>query len=136
LVSEDSDLSFKVISFLFEFGEALTYLRELSLLASNVTLELLVIFLFTVELLLVVFEIATFLVEEVLRGAVLLASLVDELVSLAGVLDGILPLQIELVAFCVHALELFGCLVKFDLGGLGLGDLLFELFGFASDLDG
>jgi hypothetical protein len=36
----------------------------------------------------------------------------------------------------VHALELFGCLVKFDLGGLGLGDFLFELFGFASDLDG
>jgi hypothetical protein len=66
LVSEDSDLSFKVISFLFEFGEALTYLRELSLLASDVTLELLVIFLFTVELLLVVFEIAAFLVKEVL----------------------------------------------------------------------
>ena len=136
MISEDGDLSFKIISFLFEFGEALAYLSELSLLASDVTLELLVILLFTVKLLLVVFKITAFLVEEVLRGAVLLTSLVDELVSLAGVLDGILPLQVQLVAFRVHTLELFGGLVKFYLGCLGLSDLLFELLGLAGDFDG
>ena len=67
LISEDSDLTLEVISLFLEFGETLTDLSQLSLLTSDVRFKFLVVFLFSVKLLLVVLEIRAFLVKEVLR---------------------------------------------------------------------
>jgi hypothetical protein len=67
LISKDGHLTLEVIPFLLELGEALTDLGELSLLARDVRFKFLVVFLFSVKLLLVVLEIRAFLVKEVLR---------------------------------------------------------------------
>lgn len=127
LVSEDGDLSLEVVPFLLELGEALPDLGQLSLLAGDVRLELLVVLLFTVELLLVVLQVRPLLVEEVFRAAILLTRLVDQLVSLATVLDRVLPLQVQLMPLSVQSLELLRCLVELDLCRLRLSHFLLEL---------
>lgn len=83
-----------------------------------------------------VLKVRLLVVEVVLGIAVLLTGLVDELVALATVLNGVLPLQIEGVPLGVEAFELLCGLVELDLGGLSLGDLLLELLGLAGHLDG
>ena len=40
------------------------------------------------------------------------------------------------MALLMKTLELFGCLVKFNLGGLGLGNLLFEFTALATYFNG
>ena len=59
--------------------------------------------------------------------AEVLTDLVDQLVTLARVLDGLLPLQVELMAFLMKPFEFFGSFVKFNLGGLGLRHFLLKL---------
>ena len=66
----------------------------------------------------------------------MLTGLVDQLVSLATVFDGILPLEIQLVTLGMHAFELLSGLIELDLCGLSLSDLLLEFLGLAGDLDG
>lgn len=81
-------------------------------------------------------QVVLLAVEFVLVESELLASFVDEFVPPATRLDSVLPLQVELVAFLVQSFELFGCLVKFNLGRLGLSDLLLKLFALVSNFDG
>jgi hypothetical protein len=45
-------------------------------------------------------------------------------------------LKIELVTFLMESSEFFSSLVKFNLSGLGLGDLVLELLSFTGDFDG
>ena len=80
-------------------------------------------------------QVALLLIEGVFGPRIRLTSLVDELVSTARVLHGLLPLQVESVSLGVHALELLGSLVKLNLGGLSLSDLLLKLVGLAGHLD-
>ena len=74
--------------------------------------------------------------EPTLGVAVLHTSLVDELVTTARVLNGVLPLQVQLVSFLMQTFEFFCGLVQLDLGGLRLSHFLFQLGCLASDLDG
>jgi signal transduction histidine kinase len=105
-------------------GELLADLGQLTLLGLDVALSRAVVFLFALEALFVLLEVVLFAVELILEEAELLTRLVDELVTLARVLDGLLPLQVQLVTFLVQALELLGRFVELDLGSLGLGHLL------------
>jgi len=73
--------------------------------------------------------------EPALGATVLNTSLVDELISSAGVFDSVLPLKVELMALLMDAFEFLGGLVEFDLGGLSLSDLLLELLSLAGHLD-
>ena len=82
------------------------------------------------------FMLVLFALEPALCVTVLDTCLVDKLVTTARVLNGVLPLQVELVALLVDAFEFFGSLVEFDLGGLSLSHLLLELLRFAGHLDG
>ena len=76
------------------------------------------------------------MVELVLLSAEVFAGLVDEFVALAGVFDGVLPLQVQLVALLMQTFEFLGGFVELDLRGLRLSDLLFELLAFVGDFDG
>ena len=76
------------------------------------------------------------MVELVLLSAEVFAGLVDEFVALAGVFDGVLPLQVQLVALLMQTFEFLGGFVELDLSGLRLSDLLFELLAFVGDFDG
>lgn len=73
--------------------------------------------------------------EPALGATVLNTSLVDELISSAGVFDSVLPLKVELMALLMDAFEFLGGLVEFDLSGLSLSDLLLELLSLAGHLD-
>lgn len=73
--------------------------------------------------------------EPALGATVLNTSLVDELISSAGVFYSVLPLKVELMALLMDAFEFLGGLVEFDLGGLSLSDLLLELLSLAGHLD-
>jgi len=84
----------------------------------------------------VVLKIISLLVEEVFGRAILLTSLVDQLVTLSGILDGVLPLKVQLMSLGMKSLELLSGLVELDLSSLSLGDLLLELLRLSSDLDG
>jgi len=83
----------------------------------------------------VVLQISPLLIEEVLGTAILLTSFIDQLVTLATVLNSILPLKVELVALSMKSFEFLGCLIKFNLGCLGLCNLLLKFLCFASDFD-
>lgn len=104
-------------------------------MADDLNLCVLVVFLFAVEALLVLLESRFLLIELVFEFTEVLASLVDQLVSAAGVLDGLLPLQVELVTLLMQALELLSRLVELDLSGLGLSDFLLELLALGPDFD-
>ena len=67
---------------------------------------------------------------------VLDTSLIDKLITATTVLDGVLPLQVKFVSLLMEAFEFFGCLVKFNLGGLSFSDFLLELVSLAGNLDG
>jgi hypothetical protein len=83
-----------------------------------------------------IFEIALLLIQEFFGAAILLASLVDKLVTLSAVINCILPLKVKLMALSMKALELFSGLVKLDLCGLSLCDLLLKLLGLSGHLNG
>ena len=70
-----------------------------------------------------------------LQVGVFLTCFIDEGVSSLDVLNGFLPLEVELVTFLVESAEFFSGFVELDLGRLGLGDFVFELLGLASDLN-
>lgn len=73
--------------------------------------------------------------EPALRVTVLNTSLVDELITASRVLNSVLPLQIKLMALLMQTFEFFCGLVKLNLGGLSLSDLLLKLVGLAGHLD-
>jgi hypothetical protein len=83
----------------------------------------------------VVFQISPLLIEEILGTAILLTSFNYQLVTLATVLNSILPLKVELVALRMKSFEFLSCLIKLDLCCLGLCNLHFKLLCFASDFD-
>ena len=72
--------------------------NENSLFNGNLGSRSLVALLLTLETSLVLLKLCLFPVEPVLGITVLLTSLVDQLISLATVLNGILPLEVKLMA--------------------------------------
>ena len=73
--------------------------------------------------------------EPTLRVTVLDARLVDEFITSATVLNGILPLQVQFVALLMQPFEFLCSLVEFNLGGLRLSDFLLELIGLTGHLN-
>lgn len=74
-------------------------------------------------------------IEQTFGVSVLRARLTDQLVTSTTILDSFLPLQVELVTLLVQPLELLGSLVKFDLSGLRLCNLLLKLGCFLGNLN-
>lgn len=70
--------------------------------------------------------------EPALGVTVLHAGLIDELITSAGVLNSVLPLKVQLMAFLMDAFEFFGGLIELNLGSLSLSHFLLELLGFTS----
>jgi hypothetical protein len=84
----------------------------------------------------VVLKIISLLVKEVFGRPILLTSLVDQLITLSGILNSVLPLKIQLMSFGMKSLELLSGLIELDLCSLSLGDLLLELLRLSGDLNG
>ena len=83
-----------------------------------------------------VLKIISLLVKEVFGRPILLTSLVDQLITLSGILNSVLPLKIQLMSFGMKSLELLSGLIELDLCSLSLGDLLLELLRLSGDLNG
>jgi len=88
------------------------------------------------KLVFVIFKISLLLFEVILCSGVVLTSLVDELISLSGVLDGLLPLEVELMSLRMESFEFFGGLIKLNLGSLSFGNFSFKFVGFSCNFDG
>lgn len=71
----------------------------MSFLASDIGFEFLVVFPFTIKFFLMVLEVRLLFVQEILGASVLFTSLVDQLISFARIFYGILPLEVQLMAF-------------------------------------
>ena len=74
--------------------------------------------------------------EPALSVTVLHTRLVDKLIATATILNGVLPLQVQLVALLMQPFEFLCSLVELNLGGLRLSDLLLEFVGLTSHLNG
>ena len=70
-----------------------------------------------------------------LSVTILYTSFINKLITAAGVLNGVLPLQIELVALLMQSFKFFSCFVELNLGGLCLSHLLLKLISLTSNLD-
>lgn len=136
LIFLGGDLRHQVLLLFFGLGFTVTVLAEQIGFIEDLSVDLLVVFFLTLKLGLLTFEFALPLVVELLQVTVLLSSLVNEGVTTLDVLDGLLPLQVELVALLMESAEFFSGFVKFDLSSLGLGDLILELLALACDFDG
>jgi hypothetical protein len=98
LVSKNGYLTFEALPLFLRSGKLISKLGEDSVLGSDVSIELNVVVLFSLKLSLVVFEILLLLVEVVLGSGVIFSGLVDQLISLSGVLNSLLPLEVELMS--------------------------------------
>lgn len=135
LVLENSYFSFQLLLLVVLEGAALTDFGKLALLGDLLLLNSLVVDLLAVKALFVLLELVLLFIKLVLLLAEVLTDLVDQLVTLAGVLDGLLPLQIKLVAFLVQPFEFLGGFIELNLGGLGLSHLLLELLALVAHFD-
>ena len=129
-------MAFRDLDFFVTTLQALPNLDELALFSLDLTFSLLVGFLLTLQPTQVLLVLILLALQPALRITVLDARFVDELVTAATVFNGVLPLQVQLVSLLMQPFEFFRCLVQFNLRGLSLRDLLFELSGFAGDFDG
>lgn len=77
-----------------------------------------------------------FALQPALCVSVLHTSLVNELISSTGVFDGVLPLEVELVALLVQTFKFLCGFVKLNLGGLSLCNFLLEFIRLASHFHG
>ena len=71
-----------------------------------------------------------------LSVTILHTSFINKLITTAGVFNGVLPLQIKLVALLRQTFKFFGCLVELNLSGLCLSHFLLKFISFASNLNG
>lgn len=136
LIFLSGDLRHQVLLLFLGLGFAVTVLAEQIGFVEDLSVDLLIVFFFTLKLGLLTLEFALPLVVELLQVTVLLSSLVNEGVTALDVLDGLLPLQVELVTLLMESAEFFSGFVKFNLSSLGLSDLILELLAFASDFNG
>jgi hypothetical protein len=132
LVAENHHFPFETFLLFVRSGKNLADFGQLTLLVLDSSLSAAIVFLFALQSGLVSFELGLFVIKEILVHSKSLTLLGDEGVTTAGIFNGFLPLEVKLVAFLMKTLELFGCLVKLNLGGLGLGDLLLEFSALAA----
>jgi hypothetical protein len=135
LILLSGDFRLEIFLLLLRLGLAVTVFAKVVGLVEDLSLNLLVVFLLAFKLGLLALKFALSLVVELFQITVLLSSLVNERVTTLDVLDGLLPLQVELVTLLMESAEFFSGLVKLDLSSLGLGDFILELLALASDFD-
>ena len=61
--------------------------------------------------------------------------MVDKFITLAGIFNGVLPLQVKLMTFLMKTFEFFSSLVKLNLSSLSLGNFLFKLLALVADFN-
>jgi hypothetical protein len=83
----------------------------------------------------VLIELRLFGIKFIFKLTELFSGFTDEFVPTATVFNGVLPLEVKLVALLVKPLELFSRFVQFNLGSLSLCDFLLKLFAFVTDFD-
>jgi hypothetical protein len=132
LVAENYHLALETLLLFIRSGKNLADFGQLTLLMLDGSLSAAIVFLFTLQAGLVSLKLRLFVIKEILVNSESLTLLRDEGVTTAGVFNGFLPLEVKLVAFLMKTLELFGCLVKLNLGGLSLSDLLLEFTALAA----
>ena len=71
-----------------------------------------------------------------LSVTILHTSFINKLITSAGVFNGVLPLQIELVALLMQSFKFFCCFIELNLSGLCLSHLLLKLISLSSNLYG
>jgi len=76
-----------------------------------------------------------FALEPALGVTILHTCLVDEFITAARVFNGVLPLQVQLVALLMQTFEFLCGLVQLNLGGLSFSHFLLQLLCFASHLN-
>ena len=68
--------------------------------------------------------------------AELFTGLVDQFIASLRILNGILPLEVQLVSLLMQTLKLMRCLVKLNLCGLCLSNFLLQLLALVSNFNG
>ena len=136
LVAQNHHFALQRFLFFIRTGERLADLGQLTLLLLNSRFSAAVIFLLALKARLVSLQLGLLVVEVVLVHTESLALVRDQGVAAAGVLNGFLPLEVELMALLVETFEFLGCFVKLDLSGLGFSNLLLQLAALAANLNG
>ena len=72
-------------------------------------------------------ELRLFMVKEILMHTESLTLFRDESVTAAGVFNGLLPLEVKLMALLMKSFELLGGFIELNLSSLSFSDLLLEL---------
>ena len=109
--------------------------NQTALFSLDLSLSLLVGLFLSLESLQVLLMLILLPLEPALGIAILHTRLVDKLIATTRVLNGVLPLQIELVTLLMQPFEFLGGLIQFDLGGLSLSHFLLELIGLTGNLN-
>ena len=135
LIRQNGDLALGDFDFFIAALKRLSNLDKLALFGLDLTLSLLVGFLLALKASEVLLVLVLFALQPAFAVTVLDTSLVDELIAATTVFNRVLPLQVELVSLLMQPFEFLSGFIKFDLSGLRLSHLLFELLGLAGDLD-
>jgi hypothetical protein len=136
LVTEDNYLALETVFLLAGPGNSLTNFGQMAILTLNSMLRTIVVFFLALQAGLMSLELRFLVVKEVLVNSECLTFLGDKSITTAGVFNGFLPLEIELVALLMKSFKFLGGFVKFNLGGLGFSDFLFKFAALTSHLDG
>lgn len=123
LILQDGDLTLRGANISLLTLQSLPDLDQLTFFSLDLALSLFVGLLFSLETAQVLLVLVLFALQPALGITVLHSSLVDEFISSTGVLDGVLPLEVELVALLMEAFKFFRGLVELNLSGLRLRNL-------------
>lgn len=123
LILQDGDLTLRGANISLLTLQSLPDLDQLTFFSLDLALSLFVGLLFSLETAQVLLVLVLFALQPALGITVLHSSLVDEFISSTGVLDGVLPLEVELVALLMEAFKFFSGLVELNLSGLRLRNL-------------
>ena len=107
----------------------------MALLCLNLALSLLVGLLLSLKAAKVLLMLILLALKPAFSVTILHTSFINKLITAAGVLNGVLPLQIKLVALLMQSFKFFGCFVELNLCGLCLSHLLLKLISLAGNLN-
>jgi len=136
LVTEDNYLALETVFLLAGPSNSLTNFCQMAILTLDSMLRTIVVFFLALQAGFMSLELRFLVVKEVLVNSECLTFLGDKSITTAGVFNGFLPLEIELMALLMKSFEFFGGFVKFNLGGLGFSDFLFKFTALTTHLDG
>jgi hypothetical protein len=131
----DSDLSFKALFVLLKALDLFSQLGQEPLLRLDLRRGGLIVVDLPLQLSFPVFKSSLLFVQVFFVLRELLGRPLDQDLSLVGVVEGILELEVDLVSLLVQTFKFFSGLVQFDLGSLGLSHFKFKLLSFPGNLD-